>query len=127
MRQLCVPQGAGSDVMPPAAFKRSRANPIAAAAAQKQRFAKPSTTEELLENSESYESFNEGFATDGRPLRWSARSKRARGANSRRGGVAAGDRNRSKPTWADKILALATSLGLVSDSEEDEEHRGRLD
>ena len=64
----------GSDVMAPTSFKRPRVNPIAHVQARQ---AKRSLLREI-EDESCYESFNSGFGTDGKPLRWDGSSKRAR-------------------------------------------------
>ena len=102
MRAVEVSQAAGTNVMVPVAAKKPRTNPIAAAKARQSGAIQPKrrTVVDVIDEDCSYDSFNQGFQTDSRPLNWSGRSKRAR---KKRAIVAALDSDASSsdsdPEW----------------------------
>ena len=56
---------------------------VAADRRAKKETAKDRTLHDLIADDACYNSFNEGFSTDGKPLAWSARSKQARRSGSK--------------------------------------------
>ena len=106
MRAVEVSKAGGTDVMSPVAVKKPRTNPIAAAKARRSSTrAQPNrrTVTDIIDEDGLYDSFNQGFQTDSRPLNWSGRSKRAR---KKRAVVAAFDSDASSsdsdPEWQSK-------------------------